>query len=421
MTENPIELIATVCFALALIHTFSAHLFTKLAERFPEGSVGENIFHLLGEVEVVFGLWAAIYLVIHAFMAGPAPTVAYLNQLSFTEPAFVFVILVVCSTAPILYCAEWLIDSISRLIPLKRSVAFYFVLFTVGPLLGSFITEPAAMAVTAMVLVHRFFSKNMSSKFMYATLGLLFVNISIGGTLTPFAAPPVLMVAPVWGWDTEFMLRHFGWRGALSCLLSTSLIVAIFYKELASISWNPRRVSSNVPPWLTLLHLAFLGAVVVSAHYMVVFIGVFLFFLALVDVTKEFQNPLKLRDGLLVAFFLGGLVIIGQPQRWWLEPILRSLGPDALFWGTAGLTAFTDNAALTYLGAQVPNLSDLAKQALVAGAVVGGGLTVVANAPNPAGYGILNPSFKDGGISAVKLLLGALLPTLVASVCFWLI
>jgi hypothetical protein len=152
---------------------------------------------------------------------------------------------------------------------------------------------------------------------------------------------------------------------------------------------------------------------------MVVFVGLFLFFLGLVQVTNEYQSELKLKESLLVGFFLAGLVVIGGPQRWWLEPILKNLSTIPLYFGAILLTSFTDNAALTYLGSLVEGLSDISKYSLVAGSVVGGGLTVIANAPNPAGYGILNPYFGKEGISPFKLFIAALIPTLVAAIIFW--
>ena len=91
------------------------------------------------------------------------------------------------------------------------------------------------------------------------------------------------------------------------------------------------------------------------------------------------------------------------------------MSPQVLFWGATALTAITDNAALTFLGSLVEGVSDEFKYALVAGAVTGGGLTVIANAPNPAGFAILKSSFDDGAISAVGLVTAALLPTLVAA------
>jgi hypothetical protein len=171
------------------------------------------------------------------------------------------------------------------------------------------------------------------------------------------------------------------------------------------------------------LHLVFLGLVVVFAHHPDVFFGIFVLFLGMVTVTSEYQDSLKLREGLLVGFFLAGLVTLGSLQAYWLKPLIESLGGGALFFGATGLTALTDNAALTYLGSLVDGISDELKYALVAGAVTGGGLTVIANAPNPAGVGILQDAkvFNEEGISPLGLFLGALMPTGVAILFFWLL
>ncbi|MCM2323950.1 MAG: putative Na+/H+ antiporter [Oligoflexia bacterium] len=416
------ELTATVCFALAILHTFTVKQFHRLGGRFRPGSAAENFFHLLGEVEIVFGLWAAIYLVIGASSTGVSESIHHLQSQNFTEPAFVFVILTVCSTRPILEVSRGLVSGVSRLLPLSRPVAFYLVALVVGPLLGSFITEPAAMTVTAMLLLDRFYSRKLSPKLMYATLGLLFVNVSIGGVLTPFAAPPVLMVAGKWQWDLSFMLTHFGWKAAIAILVSTSAATFLFRKELGALAWENTDRSGQarrMPAWVYVIHLLFLAMIVATSHYLAVFMGLFLFFLGLAAVTREYQNELKLREGLLVGFFLAGLVVLGGPQRWWLEPLLARLDALWLYLGAATLTAFTDNAALTYLGSQVPTLTEASRYFLVAGAVVGGGLTVIANAPNPAGYGILNPSFGVDGISPIRLFLFAFPPTVVAVAAFW--
>ncbi len=419
---TPIEIFATVCFFAAILHTFSVKWIQSWAQRYPEGSVSENILHLLGEVEVVFGLWAAVFLIFYSIVQGFASSIQYLEAQNFTEPAFVFVIMAVCSTRPILTLAMNLIERFSKLLPFNRQVAFYVSTMVIGPLAGSLITEPAAMTVTAIILLERFYKQGISQSLMYATIGLLFVNISIGGTLTPYAAPPVLMVASKWNWDLAFMFTNFGWKAIVSCVFSTAIVVLRFKKELAKLPWEDKknRASTRIPLWISLAHLLFLGLIVFSSHHMVAFVGIFLFFLGLVKVTQEYQQEVKLREGLLVAFFLGGLVVLGAPQRWWLEPILTTLNTLPLFLGAIGLTAFTDNAALTYLGAQVTGLSDASRYALVAGAVTGGGLTVIANAPNPAGYGILNASFGESGISPFLLLTHALIPTLIAATCFWI-
>lgn len=422
-SPSPTELLATVLFGLAVLHTFCVKRFAHWAHRYPPGSVAENVLHFLAETEVVFGLWAAaLFLGIAAFKGSVQDAVAYIGGLNFTEPKFVLVIMVVAATRPVVTLAEKLIAQVARLIPAREGVAFYVTALILGPLLGSFITEPAAMTLLALMLKRRYFDRGISRKLAYATLGLLFVNVSIGGTLTHFAAPPVLMVAAKWQWDTPFMLEHFGWRAACACAVSTVMVVGIFRKELARVEVEPDQ-GRRIPAWLTAAHLVFLALVVGFAHYPDVFFGILMIFLGLVTATREHQDDLKLREGLLVGFFLAGLVTLGSLQAYWLKPLIESLNGSALFFGATALTALTDNAALTYLGSLVEGLSDELKYALVAGAVAGGGLTVIANAPNPAGLGILQGAkvFGDEGISPLGLFLGALPPTLVAIVFFWLL
>lgn len=330
--------------------------------------------------------------------------------------------MVVAATRPVVTLAETLLTTIAGLLPLKPGTAFYVAALAIGPLLGSLITEPAAMTLLAITLKRRYFDQGIRPRLAYATLGLLFVNVSVGGTLTHFAAPPVLMVAEKWGWDTPYMLTHFGWRAVVSCLASTALTAFAFRRGLSAVEPVESR-SSAIPVWLMSLHLLFLAGVVYFAHHPDVFFGVFMLFLGVVVATREYQDNLKLREGLLVGFFLAGLVTLGSLQEYWLRPLISNLSGSTLFFGATALTAITDNAALTYLGSLVEGISPDLQYALVAGAVTGGGLTVIANAPNPAGVGILQTSkaFEDGGISPVGLFLGAILPTIVAIVAFWII
>jgi len=421
MNPDPTEILATVLFALAVLPTFSVKRFAHLAHAARPGSIRENVYHFLAETEVVFGLWAAVLFVgIAVLERSFHDAVSYIGELNFNEPKFVLVIMVVAATRPVVKFAQGLILLVARAVPLRSEAAFYLVALVLGPLLGSFITEPAAMTLLAMVLKQRYFERGISARFAYATLGLLFVNVSIGGTLTHFAAPPVLMVAATWDWDTPFMLTHFGWRAAASCAASTLLTVLVFRKELGALA-PEADATERVPPWLTAIHLATLGLVVVVAHYPDVMFGVLVLFLGVVAATKEYQDELKLREALLVGLFLSGLVVLGAPQAYWLQPLIESLDADPLFFGATALTAITDNAALTYLASLVGGLSDELKYAVVAGAVAGGGLTVIANAPNPAGVGILQNAqvFHDKGISPLGLFLGALMPTAMAIGALW--
>lgn len=419
MNPSLIQVVATVIFAVAIIHTFLVGKFAHIAHKYPEGSIGENFWHFMAEVEAVFGMWAAVFIAFLFTQGGMETPIKYLESLNFTEPAFVFVIMAMAGTRPVIKLAEKIIVAISRLIPLPRKMAFYVTALVVGPLLGSFITEPAAMTVTAIILLKNFFSKEMSPKFKYATIGLLFVNISIGGTLTHFAAPPVLMVAGKWGWGIGHMFLTFGYKAAIACIIS-AVAVAFFFKNELTGDFNlrPDNTEKMLPPkWITLVHIFFLAMAVLTAHHMVFFMGLFLFFLGFTVVTQEFQDEVQVKSSLMVGFFLGGLIVLGNEQSWWLKPLISGLSDQVLYFGTTFLTGITDNAALTYLGSLV-ELTDSAKYYLVAGAVTGGGLTVIANAPNPAGYGILKDSFGADGISPFGLLKGALFPTAIAIICF---
>lgn len=429
MNPTTLEIIGSICFALAIIHTFSASYFQRLAHHYKEGSIGENLFHLLGEVEAVFGIWSAIFIAIYSLIEGFSVydsshhviggALHYLESQNYTEPAFVFVIMCMAATRPIILLASKVIELASKILPFSPRMAFYIAALIIGPLLGSFITEPAAMTVTALILLEYFYSQNMSDRFKYATIGLLFVNVSIGGTLTHFAAPPVLMVASKFHWDMGFMMLNFGWKAAISIIISTSAFAYMFRNELKGQLVDKVKHQNEMKPvwWMYLAHLLFLAIVVATAHHMVFFLGVFLFFLGFAHITKEYQDTIKLRESLMVGFFLAGLVILGSIQKWWLQDLITQMGDLALYFGATGLTAITDNAALTYLGSLV-ELTDPAKYYLVAGAVTGGGLTVIANAPNPAGYGILKDKFSDNTIKPLGLLLWALPPTAVAIICF---
>lgn len=423
MTASTPQILATALFAVAIAHTFSVNQFRKISSRFEEGSIGENVFHLLAEVEVVFALWAGILVLSLMAMVGQEGVVHYMDSLDFTEPVFVFVIMAVAATRPVIAAARSLIAGVARVLPLPGETGFVLSALTLGPLLGSFITEPAAMTVTALVLRERVFEKSFRPFLKYLALGTLFVNVSIGGVLTPYAAPPVLMVAKTWGWDFSFMLAHFGYKAAIAVVLNSVVLVVVGWKEFsASVHQQKKdRSVAESPGWLVLTHLGALFLVVFFSHHVSLFLGVFLFFLGIVKVTSEYQEEVRLRESLLVATFLAGLVVLGGMQSWWLKPLLAQLSEGTLFLGATALTAVTDNAALTFLGSQVEGLSESLRYALVAGAVAGGGLTVIANAPNPAGYSILQSTFGKKGVSPLKLFLGALIPTLVDMVAFWVL
>ncbi len=449
--SDPFNLVASLIFLLAIIHTFLtpmirhwAHVVEgrhKTAPRqnkqtfsdddgneVPEVSFGGQILHFLSEVEAVFGIWAVVLAIAITVSKGWGTTLEYMgHRVNFTEPMFVMVIMALASTRPMMRLAERSLFMVASIGGATVS-AWWLAILIIGPLFGSLITEPGAMTISAILLARQFYYYRPTPRLCYATIGLLFVNVSVGGTLTHFAAPPMVMAAGPWHWDMLYMLTNFGWKAFAGIVCATLVYYVIFRKDFDELNRAyldlGRSVTqgggAHIPYWIIAVQVVFLVFTVVVAHYPALFIGGFLFYMAFAQATAHYQKKLDLRAPLLVGFFLAGLVVHGGLQSWWLEPVLKSLGRVSLFvWATI-LTGFNDNAAITYLATLVPGFTEPFKYAVVAGAVTGGGLTVIANAPNPAGQAILQRFFPDG-VSPAKLLVAALLPTLILAAAFMLL
>lgn len=445
---EPLNLVASLFFLGAVLHTFVAPKIAAYAHQLEhrpardydhDGEIEPHerpldvrsfkaeMLHFFGEVEAVFGLWVVPLFAILVLTKGWGTAEAFIGSgVHFTEPVFVVVIMAIASTRPVLQFAEGVIGRFARLGG-DTPFAWWLAILTLGPLLGSFITEPAAMVICALMLSRRLYALEPSRRLAYGTLGLLFVNVSVGGTLTHFAAPPVLMVAGKWGWGLTHMASQFGWKAIVGILVANALYAALFRREFGRLAERAAERGEAelgrrepAPHWVVAVHLGFLAWTVVTAHTPALFVGGLLFFLAFLQASTPHQDPLNLRSPLLVGFFLGGLVIHGALQQWWIAPVLSRLGELPLFFGAVALTAFNDNAAITYLASLVPDLGDTMRYAVVAGAVTGGGLTVIANAPNPAGQSVLAKHF-DGSISPLGLLSGALAPTVVVAAAYLLL
>lgn len=543
--KEPFNLVATIIFLLAIIHTFLTSKFTaishhwrelhskKIKERIAKPDsvdVKAEILHFLGEVEVVFGLWLIPLIISIVIFHSWEDSIHYMhNNVNLTEAAFVVVIMVLAATRPVLQLAEKLLTGIANLMGGTLNMLWLTIL-TIGPLLGSFVTEPAAMTISAILLSRNFYSLEPSNRFKYATLALLFVNVSVGGALTNFAAPPVLMVAGPWGWTASFMFTHFGWKVIIGIIISNLIYFWMFRSEFGKMQhkYDVRKIKDEiekkyitkdamdeawysviessedrevkfegfknlvedyitqvksklssdaladlekkgyerslleeavekrfeetklsrlrrdvpillaeseraeyndpdwdnrddaVPLWVTLTHLLFMGWTILNAHHSILFVLGFLFFLGFSQTTKQYQNRISLKPAMLVGFFLAGLVIHGGLQAWWIQPVLGNLNEVMLMISATVLTAVNDNAAITYLSTLVPGFTDGLKYAVVAGAIAGGGLTVIANAPNPAGQALLKSHF-NGSVSPLGLLKAAILPTLIVWICLVLL
>jgi len=429
----------TLVFFAAVAHAFLCPSIARAAHRAEKtGGLKGAALHLLGEVEAVFGLWAIVLFLL--MVAWPGKGWAFATRYvesgdyvpatggpsKFVEPLFVFVIMVMAASKPVMALAAGLLGGIGRIFG-GSATAHWFVVLTLAPLMGSLITEPAAMTIGAMLLSAQFYRLKPSESLRYATLALLFVNVSVGGALTHFAAPPVVMVAAKWGWGLKDVFAHFGVAALVSILLSNLTYLIWFRRELAALKGTVEKgeTEPSMPAWVVVFHLACMvwTVLMLTEHRPVLMLGGFLVFLAFTTATSRWQPAPGLRGPALVGFFLAGLVVLGGVQGWWISPVLGRMGEGALLAVSTFLTAFNDNAAVTYLASQVPAFSvagpeaEALRHAVLAGALAGGGLTVIANAPNPAGQSILSPWFPEG-VSAWRLFLWAAVPTGLALGCF---
>ncbi|MEA1922249.1 MAG: putative Na+/H+ antiporter [Pseudomonadota bacterium] len=541
---EPFNLVATIIFLCAIVHTFLTNKFIAVAHKWEREfqkkidrkevsrySIhhGAKLFHFFGDVEIVFGLWVIVLSGAIIYFHGRETWLHYIShEVNFSEALFVVTIMILAASRPILLLAGSVMRRLADLMG-GSLAAWWLIILTIGPILGSLITEPAAMTICALLLAEKLYDLGPTEKFKYATLGLLFVNVSVGGTLSNFAAPPILMVAKSWDWGMIHMLSYFGWKAVLGITLSNGLYFFLFRGELRKLeaehrlrslkdhiqrtfmsrmnmtlefekigplvtaemgitenvelkiekamaeiknrletrylpeiiergsdpqlvkeafdqrfaelkllkiqelvpgilppekrapfidpTWDKR--DDKVPFWVTGIHVLFMAWIIWNAHYPQLFIPGLLFFLGFTVVSSQYQNRINLLSPMLVGFFLGALVIHGGVQGWWIAPVLGNLKEVSLMCITTILTAFNDNAAITYLSTLVPGFTDELKYAVVAGAVTGGGLTVIANAPNPAGQSILKKFFTHG-VSAGKLLQAALCPTIIMLLCFYI-
>jgi hypothetical protein len=437
---QPFNLISLIIFVCAILHTFFAHYFTALSKAIrnrnirlnkdPVDSFSVEMLRFMGEVEVVFGLWVIPLFLAMAYSYDWSTAIHYMDGIDYIEPIFVVVIMVLASSAPIIKLAEDALRLFAQ-VGGETAKAWWWAILTIGPISGSLITEPGAMTISALLLAKQFYELKPSPRFAYATLGLLFTNISVGGVFTNFAAPPVLMVAKNWHWDTPYMAFHFGWKAIAGILICNLTYFLLFRKEFDRIeenkklrhAWEERESKKErpIPFWISIVHVAFLAWTVTHSHYPVIFVGTFLLFLGFYQATQFYQKkPLDLKPAILVGFFLGGLVVHGNLQGWWIAPVLGNASEGALLVLSAFLTSFNDNAEITFLATLIPTFSETMKYAVVAGAVTGGGLTVIANAPNPSGQTILSKYFEDG-VSAVSLLGAAIYPAIIMGSCFYIL
>ena len=148
LDHTTVQWTAAGLFGLALLHTFSTSFFAKLSHNSKHHS---GFWHLMAEVEVVFGFWAFVLIGALAVLMGTSPAVEYLESRNYTEPLFVFVIMVVAASRPILVTVQRMVQRLAQAMPTGETVGVYWLCLCAVPLFGSLITEPAAMTLAALM------------------------------------------------------------------------------------------------------------------------------------------------------------------------------------------------------------------------------------------------------------------------------
>ena len=432
---TPFRILTLLIFVAAVIHTLMANHFTSLAKKVGRRhtkktkekiSVLAEILYFFGEIEVIFALWVIPLVIVVTVFYGWNDLIKYLNSRIYVEPFFVVVVMSLASTRPMIKLAKKGVHLLAKFFG-DSPGAWWITIMTLGPILGSIITEPAAMTISALLMKEKIYIHHPSKRLEYGTLALMFVNFSVGGVLTNFAAPPALTLSRCWGWQLTDFFGLFGWRVLVGIVLVNALYFFRFRADFKQLIRAPQKEEmaqesdahkGPVPIWITFMHLAFLAWTIAMAHYPPVFIGSYLLFLGFHQATRVHQYQLNLKRPLLVGLFLAGLVIHGGFQGWWIDPLIGDLGYGAMMVAGTVLTAFNENTTVAYLACLLDNLKPTIQYALVSGLVAGGGLTIIAHAPNPAGQALLRRYFK-GGVSPCSLFLYALVPTIIFFAIFY--
>ena len=438
ISVQPLNLLALICFLMAIVHTFVAHRFRRKAlANLPLGmsptietqtvpqrghltkeTFFAHLFYFFGEVEVVYGFWCFLLFSVAASWHGVQPVLKYIASYDYNEAFFVAVALATASTYPIMRFAD---KSLSRLADLGGGtpLAWWVLLLTFGPLLGALLKETVAMTILAVLLTKHFFSCRPSKSLAYATLALLFTNISVAGILTTFASSSIVMVANSWKWNTVYLLQTFGWKVVAGIVVSNGLYFWLFHKELRSLKLLKKELKGQpeVPFWVTAVHLLFLAWIALNSANPIILIPSFILFIGFYQATAPYQVFMNLREPLFVGFFLASLIVLSDMQFWWIEPVVERLDETGLYFASLLISAFTHNSSAALLYSHLPNLNEHVKVLLMSASMAAGGLTIMANGPNIVAYSLLEESF-DHEMSFTKLFIAAFLPTLIMSFSF---
>lgn len=425
---------ATLLFFFSIVHTFLTpwfynrfqicqHRKTIFPERWKKYLWLSECYRLLGKVEIVFILWAVPLFLLFLCTEGYKMTISYFNSRNYIFSLFIIIMLILLESRPIVYLSERIFSSIAK-IGKQSPRCWWWTLMIATPLSSVLLKETGAMIIATALLARNFYKFSPSTRFAYATMGLLFSNISLGGLTTGLSSRALFIILPSVKWGNGFILKYFCWKAIIAMLVSTTVYYLIFRKEFArfpKLVTGSSSVKEHIPKWIICVHILLICAVILARFVPLLMVAILMFYLGFQKFTIFYQRPIRIGKACFVGLFYAGLVIFGELQEWWVLELMHRMSDFGYMMTSYVLSIFLDNALVNYLVHNLPVATDCFLYLVIAGCMSAGGLTIISNIPNIVGYLALRPFFPSSSFSLGWLFLFALGPSIIAVMTFWIL
>ncbi|WP_348663117.1 putative Na+/H+ antiporter [Chlamydia vaughanii] len=425
---------AAILFFCSILHTFLTpwlysqcqlcqHKKMIFPERWKKYLWLSEFYRLVSRVELVFVLWAAPLFLWFLYSEGYKVTMGYFNSRNYVFSLFIVIMLILLESRPIVYFSERIFSNIAK-IGRQSPRCWWWTLMIACPLSSIFLKETGAMIIAATLLARNFYKFSPSPRFAYATMGLLFSNISIGGLTSGLSSRALFIILPSVRWGNSFILKYFCWKSIIAMLISTTIYYLIFRKEFDNfpkVVTNPSMMNERVPKWIICVHIILVGSVIFARSIPLLMAAILIFYLGFQKFTIFYQHSIRTAKVCFVGLFYAGLVIFGELQEWWVLEIMHRMSDFGYLITSYTLSIFLDNALVNYLVHNLPVATDCFLYLVIAGCMSAGGLTIISNMPNIVGYLIIRPTFPSSSVSLGWLFLSALGPSIISLMTFWIL
>lgn len=425
---------ATVLFFFSVVHTFLTPWFYQrfqvckhkkmiFPEKWKKYLWLSECYRLLSRVETVFILWAVPLFLWFLYTEGYKMTISYFNSRNYIFSLFIIIMLLLLESRPIVYLSECIFSSIAK-IGKQSPRCWWWTLMIATPVSSVLLKETGAMIIATTLLSRSFYRFAPSTRFAYATMGLLFSNISLGGLTTGLSSRALFIILPSVKWGNSFILKYFCWKALIAILISTTVYYLIFRKEFArfpKVVTVLSNVKERMPKWIICVHILLIVAVILARFVPLLMVAILIFYLGFQRFTIFYQRPMRIGKACFVGLFYAGLVIFGELQEWWVLELMHRMPDFGYMMTSYVLSIFLDNALVNYLVHNLPVATDCFLYLVIAGCMSAGGLTLISNIPNIVGYLALQSFFPSSSFSLGWLFLFALGPSIIALMTFWIL